>query len=420
MLMANLHLMTTKEHIAIHINGDTNKDIIIQQIRNGKLLNNIISLDTLTGELYSVLRLQELMDEEIRHEHIEIATRSSLAALSEGEKKKALLQYIIDKSPAYIIVDNLLDSLDKESQAAIQKTLHDLSMHTFIIQVVNRKKDILPFIKNLFSIENDQLVKQEDIDAYINKIEVFTLTGNIPEAIHFYDLQEGEPLIKFNHVNVSYDDKPIVKDINWTIMPGEFWQLVGPNGSGKTTLLSMITGDNPKAYGQDITLFGIKKGSGETVWDIKEKIGYFTTAMVHLFSGQDSIENMIISGFVDSVGLYTIPSDQQIQLAHQWLSLMGLYNVRRRSFRYFSLGHQRLILIIRAMVKHPPLLILDEPTSGVDDYHASMIIAFINKIAAESKTSILYVSHRTEAGLHPRHVFELLPGEDGSEGKCLS
>jgi molybdate transport system ATP-binding protein len=374
-------------------------------------------LDPSKGELYSLLRLKELMDEEIRHEHIEIPTRSSLAALSEGEKKKVLLQYIIDKAPEYIIVDSLFDSLDKASQAAVQEKLHELSAHTLIVQVINRKKDILPFIRQLYSIKKDQLIGHPDIAEFKNETVTYALTGNVPAAIHCYDLKEGEPLVKFEGVSVSYDDRPIVKNINWTIMPGAFWQLVGPNGSGKTTLLSMITGDNPKAYGQNITLFGTKKGTGETVWDIKEKIGYFTTAMVHLFSGQDSIENMILSGFVDSVGLYTIPGDLQIQLAQQWLSLVGLYNVRQRSFRYFSLGHQRLILIIRAMVKHPPLLILDEPTSGVDDYHASMIIAFINKIAAESRTAILYVSHRTESGIDPTHIFELVPGEDGSVGK---
>ncbi len=139
--------------------------------------------------------------------------------------------------------------------------------------------------------------------------------------------------------------------------------------------------------------------------------------MVHLFSGNDSIEHMIISGFVDSVGLYTIPTDLQIQLADEWLSLIGLNNVKNKSFRYFSLGHQRLILIVRAMVKHPPLLILDEPPSGVDDYHVSMITSFINKIAAESNTTILYVSHREEATLKPQFVFELIPGIEGSVGR---
>jgi molybdate transport system ATP-binding protein len=408
-----------EKHIAIYINGNTNKDLIIQQIRNNKLLDDIIPLDPLKGELYSVIRLQELMDEEIRHEDIEIATRISLAALSEGEQKKALLQYIIDKAPDHIVVDSLFDSLDKASQAVVQKKMWELSGDTLIIQVINRKKDILPFIENLYSINNDRLLLHPDMDAFINETEVYSLFGDVPAAIRSYDLEEGEPLVKFQQVSVSYDERPIVKDINWEIKPGEFWQLIGPNGSGKTTLLSMITGDNPKAYGQNIILFGRKKGTGETVWDIKEKVGYFTTAMVHLFSGQDSIENMIISGFVDSVGLYIIPGDLQIQLAHQWLSLVGLYEKRKIPFRYFSLGHQRLILIIRAMVKHPPLLILDEPTSGVDDYHVSMIIAFINKIAAESNTAILYVSHRTEIGLEPQRILELVPGEAGSVGKLL-
>ncbi|MEI7736859.1 MAG: ATP-binding cassette domain-containing protein, partial [Ferruginibacter sp.] len=196
-----------------------------------------------------------------------------------------------------------------------------------------------------------------------------------------------------------------------------FWQLIGPNGSGKTTMLSMIYGNNPKAYGQNLILFGKRKGTGESVWEIKEKIGYFSSAITLEFDRSDTLEQMIISGFNDSIGLYIHPTDLQIQRAAAWLQLLKMYEQRKQLFRNFSMAQQRLILIARAMVKHPPLLILDEPTAGIDDESAELFSALVNKIAAESNTAILYVSHRDEQGLAPKYIFELEPGTDGSTGK---
>jgi molybdate transport system ATP-binding protein len=247
---------------------------------------------------------------------------------------------------------------------------------------------------------------------------VVKLAGSIPVSDHLYDAFEN-PLVKFKDVSVQYEGRMIVNKINWQINAGEFWHLTGPNGAGKTTLLSMITGDNPKGYGQDLILFGKRKGSGESVWSIKEKIGYFTGAMTDLFSRLSTVEEMVLSGFFDSVGLYIKPSGRQIKLADEWLALIGLLPLKKKHFYRLSPGQQRMVLIVRAMVKHPPLLILDEPTAGVDDHNVAIITALINKMAAESKTAILYVSHRQEEGLKPTWRFELTSGKDGSLGKVL-
>jgi molybdate transport system ATP-binding protein len=237
---------------------------------------------------------------------------------------------------------------------------------------------------------------------------------------HNSRLKPINPLVTFKNVSVNYGETPILNAIDWEIKLGEFWQLIGPNGSGKSTILSMITGDNPKAFLQDITLFGMKKGSGETVWDIKKHIGYFSSDMLRGFKRLDSIGNMIVSGFFDSVGLFKAPTHQQISIARQWLYVLNMYEIRKQDFLSLSTGHQRLVLIARAMVKQPPLLILDEPTNGLDDADAQLFIQLINKIALESNTAILYVSHRQEAGLKPDFIYELIPSESGSIGRVVS
>jgi molybdate transport system ATP-binding protein len=224
-------------------------------------------------------------------------------------------------------------------------------------------------------------------------------------------------LIKLEEVSVSYEDRKILNNISWTIKQGEFWQLIGPNGSGKSTILSLITGDNPKGFGQNLFLFGRKKGTGESVWDIKKQIGIFTTSMTDLFQKGHTLEQMILSGFFDSIGLYTEPTTHQKNLVNQWLEVIEMTHLRKKRFIDLSIGQQRVALIVRAVLKHPPLLILDEPVEGLDDENVDLVIQLINTIKQETNVTIVYVSHRIEQGLAPTSVFELLPAETGSIGQ---
>tara|TARA_R110002049_G_scaffold307171_1_gene506986 strand:+ start:15656 stop:16648 length:993 start_codon:yes stop_codon:yes gene_type:complete len=326
-----------------------------------------------------------------------------------------LLNHIISQKPEYLILDNVFGNLDTVAQADIQQTLAYLGRSLPIIQITNRKDDILSFIDKTYQLLDGIPVEFNHSNSF-DKKESLTFLEALPKPYKVVS-EQINPLVKFNHVTVVYRDRTILKDISWEINKGEFWQLIGPNGSGKSTILSMVFGDNPKAYGQDITLFGVKKGSGESVWDIKEKIGYFSSEMLRGFKRSDSIGNMIVSGFFDSMGLYRTPTDAQIKIAHQWLNVLQMFDIRKQPFLSLSNGYQRLVLIARAMVKQPPLLILDEPTNGLDDADAKLFVELINKIASETDTAILYVSHRKEAGLKPGFVYELIPNKSGSTGK---
>ncbi|MEO7311158.1 MAG: ATP-binding cassette domain-containing protein [Chitinophagaceae bacterium] len=414
--------MNQPGHIAIFTTDKTNKHPFTQQLLDGKAIGDLAVFNPLNGLLFSKVTMDALIDEELRHDHIEVSKGNNriLQSLSDGEQKKALLQYLLAQHPDYIILDNPFDNLDKASQAALLVMLERVATGTLIIQFINRSRDLLPFIRIGFDLDDhNKWVAISDLSAFIqerNEKGIHVFNGQLPPPMHRYAMPPG-PLVAFDRVTIKYDGRGIVKDICWTILPGESWQLVGPNGSGKTTLLSLITGDNPKAYGQDITIFGRRKGSGEAVWEIKKNIGYFTPSITSMFNRYDSVEKMIIGGFFDSVGLYIRPSDTQQKIARQWLNLVGMLHLKDTLFHKLSLGQQRTALIARAMIKHPPLLILDEPTSGLDDQNAGLVVSMINKIAQESNTTILYVSHRTEADLSPNLVFELTPAENGSTGK---
>jgi molybdate transport system ATP-binding protein len=287
-----------------------------------------------------------------------------------------------------------------------------------LIQVFFRKRDILPCIDKVLSVDqNNVFVKEENAESFLFSVAATKTPLHKFLLPKEYDENHADinPLVQLNGVSVKYVDKKVLNNINWTIQKGEFWQLSGPNGSGKSTLLSIIIGDNPKGYGQDMILFGRKKGSGESIWDIKRQIGYFTPAMILQFTRDDTVENMIISGLMDSVGLYCKPTDLQRDIAKSWIDMLGL-QYRQKSFQSLSIGQQRMVMVARSMVKHPPLLILDEPTIELDDENSRLFIEMVNVIAAEKKIAILYVSHRDERDLKPDKTFELLPGKEGSMG----
>ncbi|MBZ9730836.1 ATP-binding cassette domain-containing protein [Salegentibacter sp. JZCK2] len=317
-------------------------------------------------------------------------------------------------------MDNPFDSLDKDSVTDLKARLKQISKTTTIIQVFNRKEDLLPFVGSILKVEDEQLVEIIETSEFLKsqKETNFSKIKTVPPAPETF---QGIPevLVEMRNVSVSYEEKPILKNITWQIKKGDFWQLTGSNGSGKTTLLSMIYGDNPKAYGQDLYLFGNKKGSGESVWEIKRKIGYFSPALSELFSRRNTVLEMLISGLVDSVGLYQKTSDKEVRLAREWLKALGMEGKTGNIFTDLSELEKRMVLIGRAMIKHPPLLILDEPTTSLDDKSTLEITSLINLIAEKSETAVVFVSHRTEKGLQPKTVYRLIPSKNGSKGEIL-
>ncbi|MDE3235634.1 MAG: ATP-binding cassette domain-containing protein [Bacteroidota bacterium] len=409
-----------QNHWAVFLSNDTDTKPFVKDILEGKAAPPFNAFNHLKGALFSNITLTELIEEEARRDFSEVTKNSNrqLSSLSSGEQKKALLAFLLAQQPDYIILDNPFDNLDKESQQSLKQALTQLAEQVSFIQLITRRVDHLSFIGQAVQLEiNNTLIPIANISTYIQEQHhtAAALSKAIPPPIHPYKISSKE-LIKFTNVSVHYGERCILQNINWTIGNNEFWQLIGPNGSGKTTLLTMITGDNVKGYGQNLELFGRRKGSGETVWEIKDKIGYVTPAMTNLFSTRHTLEDMVVSGFFDSIGLYVQAPEMQLRLANKWLELIEMEHLKHIAFCELSLGLQRKALIARAMVKHPPLLILDEPAFGLDDHNTAMVGSLINQIAAESNTSILYVSHRTEEGINPQFFFELVPTENGSVG----
>ena len=413
--------MKNTKNIGIYLHNTANKKQIIQQIMTNNLLNKQVDLSEQTGVLFSSITIDRMINDELRHDQIlvHIEENESLQTMSSGQQKRALLAYLIAQQPDYIVLDDVYSNVDVATQQHITNTLSKLSEQTLLIQLFFRKRDLLPCIDVVYQLdEKNEIISVQAADEFRKLISPSSEKQHefkLP-AIYSENHNNLETLVELHSVSVKYGNKQVLSNINWTIRKGEFWQLTGPNGAGKSTLISMITGDNPKAYGQNMILFGRKKGTGETIWDIKRQIGYFTPTMIQQFTRAESVENMIISGLNDSVGLYTVPTDIQKDIAKSWLQMLGP-SFRNKNFQQLSLGQQRMVMVARAMVKHPPLLILDEPTIELDDENSRLFIDMVKAIAAEKQMAIMYVSHRAEEDLQPDKVFELIKTENGFTGK---
>lgn len=404
------------QHWDILLSNQVNKKAFIDTILNGEAKGELAIFNNLKGILFSDIAIEKFIEKEFQYDSVETSPSSNrqLRTFSSGERKKEFLRYCINQKPDFIIFDNPFDHLDQPSRVILADSLKDLTNDIAIIQLLNRTVDVLDFVPNKALIKDNTFelhtfVKTENHFKTLN-------TAAIPKALEPHNFHESV-LIKLDDVSVSYEERKILNNISWTVKQGEFWQLIGPNGSGKSTILSLITGDNPKGFGQNLFLFGRKKGTGESVWEIKKQIGIFTTSMTDLFQKGHTLEQMILSGFFDQIGLYTEPSTHQKNIVTQWLEVIEMTHLRKKRFIDLSIGQQRVALIVRAVLKHPPLLILDEPVEGLDDENVDLVIQLINTIKQETNVSIIYVSHRIEQGLAPTSVFELLPSETGSIGK---
>ncbi|WP_143956047.1 ATP-binding cassette domain-containing protein [Robertkochia solimangrovi] len=406
--------MYPNEHRVIMTGIHSGKKRFIEEFHRGRLPETLAYLTDKKGAFFSNQDLDKFIDEEELHDR-KILTddpKTPLKNMSGGEQRRALLNYLLSQKPDYLVLDNPFDHLDKLAVKDFKERLHQVSSEVILIMLLNRTGDIPAFI-------SVKLYLQQGIprtDPADEQHLTFDSSEGIPAPVHPIKNEE-ETLVDFRNIHVSYGDRTILDNINWTIKKGEFWHLMGGNGTGKTTLMNMVTGDNPKGFGQELYIFGKRKGSGESVWDLKRSIGIFTPKLTQRFKGRPTISQMITGGFHDSVGLYQVPSELEKEVTRKWVKLLGMEKKADSCFQDLGEVEQRLIMIARAMVKHPPLLILDEPTTDLDDQAAALVVKLVNEFARHSTSAVVYISHRDEEGLLPQLSLELMPSESGSQGK---
>lgn len=367
---------------------------ILDVIAEGTPVSAIIdavSIDkALAAVLVEIFGLTQLMDRAFRK-------------LSTGETRKVMLIRALTSKPDLIILDEPFDGIDSATMLVLQEHLASLATSTPMVFVLNRLDECPDYVSHIAFMESGEITAFADRNdksvmadlSHLLHLKTTDLT--IPPSEQHAQLNEldpAAPLVDIKKATIRYTDTVIFENLDWCINAGEHWQLTGPNGSGKTGLLSLITGDHPQCYVNDIRVFGYQRGSGESIWQIKQYIGYVSTALQWEYRVGTGLRHVIISGFYDSIGLYSKYTDEQRSIADQWLALLGMSERADQPFNQLSHGDKRLVLIARAMVKHPPLLILDEPCLGLDTLNRQLVLSLIEKICSDDgRTTVLYVNH---------------------------
>jgi molybdate transport system ATP-binding protein len=325
-----------------------------------------------------------------------------IEALSSGEMRKVLLARALLHDPCLLILDEPFNGLDATSQNQLGQILQQLALAgRQMVLITHRLAEISDLFTHVLQLEEGRVAWQGEKQAFFQRIAGteaglpmagrVTMDAPIPSGA-----AAGTPLIEMRDVTVRFGDQRVLDWVNWTVRPGENWALIGPNGAGKSTLLALITGDQLQAYANEIVLFGRPRGSGESLWEIKQYIGHLSDTLQARYQRQVTAFDVICSGFFDSVGLYRHCDEAQRRTARQWVERLSLADLAGRPMAQLSFGQQRLILIARAVVKSPRLLILDEPCNGLDSHHRRRLLQILARIVRGGATQLLYVSHRPE------------------------
>ncbi len=349
--------------------------------------------DGLRKSLFELFNIEKIFDKR-------------LILLSSGEMRKFQITKALLNAPQLLILDNPFIGLDAPTRATLHTLMGDLvALGTEQIIVVLSKTDDIPqFISHIIELDTCRCLPKCTIEEYYQRT-IATPRNILPEELksNITHLPQGnaqeadnDMVAQLRSVSIKYGERTILKSLDWEVRRGECWALSGENGAGKSTLLSLVCADNPQAYACDIALFGRDRGSGESIWDIKRHIGYVSPEMHRAYLQPSPSIEIVASGLHDTIGLSRKMQPEYEAVSLFWMKIFGIEGVARRIFTQLSSGEQRLVLLARAFVKEPALLILDEPLHGLDMRNRRRVTEIIEAYSARPDKSLIMVTHYPE------------------------
>jgi molybdate transport system ATP-binding protein len=334
----------------------------------------------------TLLKLQPLLDKQ-------------LIKLSNGETKRLMLAAALLKNPLLLLLDNPLTGLDTQTRQEFDLIADEIVASGITVIMATSPHEVPGSITHIAILHQGKITRQMPKDAFKPDLFLAETKDSVDDKAlkALLDTTGAKPvyryMVKMDNVHIQYGDKVILDKIDWEILPGERWALLGPNGAGKSTLLSLINGDNPQAYANHIVLFDRKRGTGESIWDIKSKIGFMSPELHQYFPTDNSCLQVIESGYYDTLGLFRPSQKAKAETALQWMKALEIDKYARVLLKNIPASAQRLCLLGRALIKNPDLLIFDEPCQGLDSHQQLHFKHLVDTICSLSNVTLIYVTH---------------------------
>lgn len=301
-----------------------------------------------------------------------------LTRLSNGQLKKVLiLKNLAQSLPQVLLFDYPFEGLDHDSREDLIEFLDQLARHYNIQMILVDHDHYLP------SVINKRLV----LDQFkIKSIEQVS-SASPPKSLSTVNpkLNKKDTVVEMKDVSIRYGEKEIISNFNWIIRKGERWALTGRNGSGKTTIFSLIFADHPMAYSEQVHLFGKRRGSGESIWDIKNRINYLGPELLTYLNPK----SLIISS-------HDYILQQHKKINHQTLDSVITFfeaeNFIHAPIRSLSSGQLQLMMVINSLLSDKELILLDEPFQFLDQTQKARLNKYLSE-HLHSETTLVLITH---------------------------
>lgn len=306
--------------------------------------------------------------------------------LSNGQLKKILLlQSMLKDIPRMLLLDYPFEGLDRQSREDLSTFIDFIAtQHGVQIILVDHHHHLPQVMNRKLVLDNFHIGEQ----TVINREPAAPREVRMQRIVRGHDEDRQQPVVDIRNLRIQYGDTVIIDNFNWRIYPGDRWALLGKNGSGKTTLFSLIFADHPMAYSQEIYLFGRRRGSGESIWDIKKKITYLGPELVSYLN--PSAIYASARTYVASLHPKNDPENLNALIAY-----FGVADWFDRPVRLLSSGELQLMVIIRSFLEEKEILLLDEPFQFLDATQKNRVADYLQN-HLRPQTTLILITHYEE------------------------
>jgi molybdate transport system ATP-binding protein len=347
---------------------------------------------------------------------IEDLRRRSILEVSTGEARKVLLARALAPRPRALLLDEFCNGLDAPSRASVLGAVSAIARGgTPVVFATHRPEEIVPEVGHALLLERGRVVAQGPRREVLARFAASHPAPGAAPAAEDGSPAQGPVLVSVEHADVLVEGRRVLRDLTWRMREGENWAVRGPNGAGKSTFLRLLCGEEHAAPGGKVRRLDL--GERASVWEVKARVGLVTPQLQSDHRADHLGEEVVLSGFFASIGLGDEPSAAQRKAARRWMERLGIGHLAGRRIHSLSYGELRKLLLARALVRDPEVLLLDEPFNGLDPRSRVEMMELVEGLCQGGTRVVLVTHHDGEVLPCVNRVLELRDGRIVYQGQ---